>query len=180
VDVSPSGGGTIEINQTAPSSYPMTSTFKNGVSVRLEAVPASGYRFDNWSGDLSGSNTNPTTIVMSCSKNITANFSQIMHTLTMQVSNSGSTTPEAGTYSYSEGTAVNITATPDNGWQFDSWTGDVADPDLATTTVTIDSDKTLAANFSQVKPSWWLIGGITAGIIIIVVIIWLVVRRRAA
>jgi uncharacterized repeat protein (TIGR02543 family) len=128
----------------------MTSTFKNGVSVRLEAVPASGYRFDNWSGDLSGSNTNPTTIVMSCSKNITANFSQIMHTLTMQVSNSGSTTPEAGTYSYSEGTAVNITATPDSGWQFGGWTGDVTESSSSKTIVIINSAKTVTANFVQI------------------------------
>lgn len=179
MDVSPSGCGTVQIDQTAPSSYPVTSTFSNGASIRLEAVPASGYHFDNWSGDLV-STTNPTTIVIDCNKKITANFSQIIHTLTMQVSGSGSITPEVGNHGYGQGTVVDITATPDSGWRFDSWTGNVADPGLANTTVTMSSDKTVTANFSQVKPSWWLIGGITGGVIIIGMTIWVAVRRRAA
>ena len=179
MDVSPSDGGTVQIEQTAPSSYPVTSTFSNGVSIRVEAIPASGYLFSNWSGDLVGA-TNPTTIVIDCNKEITANFSQIMHTLTMQVSGGGSITPAAGNHSYGEGIVVSITATPDSGWQFDSWNGDVADPDLANTTVAMASDKTVTANFSQVKPGWWFIGGIIAAGIIIGVIIWLAVRRRTA
>jgi uncharacterized repeat protein (TIGR02543 family) len=178
VDVSPSGSGTVEVNETTPSSYPSTSTFSSGTSVQVRAVSAAGYRFDNWSGDLSGT-TNPTAIVISCNKTVTANFSQIMHTLTIQLSGSGSTTPERGIHSYSEGTIVNIIANADSGWQFDSWTGDVADPYSANTTVTIDSDKIATANFSQVKPSWWLISGITAGVIIIGMTIWLAFRRRA-
>ncbi len=79
--VSPSGNGTVKVEQTVPSSYPATFTFNNGTEVHLEAVPASGYLFDNWSGGLSGT-TNPTTIVIDCNKSITANFSQI----TIQVS----------------------------------------------------------------------------------------------
>jgi len=101
-----------------------------------------------------------------------------MHTLTIQVNGSGSTTPKVGNHSYEDGTIVSIIATSDSGWQFDSWTGDVADPDLVTTTVIIDSGKTVIANFSQVKPGWWLIGTIVAGVLIIGVIIWLVVRTR--
>jgi len=45
---------------------------------------------------------------------------------------------------------VSIASTPDSGWQFDSWTGDVADPDSASTTVAIKSDKTITVNFSQI------------------------------
>ena len=72
MDVSP--GGIVTVNQTAPSSYPSIHTFKSGTLVGLEAVPAFAYRFNNWSGDLSGT-TNPTTIVIDCNKNIAANFS---------------------------------------------------------------------------------------------------------
>ena len=106
MDVSPSGGGIVEIDQNAQSSYPASVTLTNIKTIRLEAVPAPGYRFNNWSGDLSGT-TNPTTIVTGCNKKITANFSQI-------------------------------------------------------------------------KPSWWLVGGIIAGVIIIGVIIWLKVRGGTA
>lgn len=179
MDVEPSAGGTIEVEQTAPSSYPTTLSFKNGTSVHLEAEPAPGYQFSNWSGGLSGT-ANPTTILINCNKKVTAHFSRIMYTLTMRVRGSGSATPTVGTHSYAEATVVTITATPDSGWQFDSWSGDVADPNSATTTVTIDSDKTFTANFSQVETSWWLVGGIIAGTIIIGVASWLAIRNRTA
>jgi hypothetical protein len=64
-------------------------------------------------------------------------------------SGGGSITPLVGTYSYTAGTIVDITATPDSGWQFTSWTGDVTDPYSATTNVTMNTDKTVTANFNQ-------------------------------
>lgn len=73
--VSPSSSGIVNIDQIAPSAYPSTFTFNEGESINLEAVPAPGYRFDSWSGALSGS-TNPVTIVMDCNKSITANFTR--------------------------------------------------------------------------------------------------------
>ena len=179
MDVGPGDGGTVKVIQTIPSSYPFTYTFDAGMNVRLEAVPAPGYIFNNWSGDLTSA-TSPTTIVIDCNKSITANFSQIMHTLTMQISGSGSTTPTVGTHDYGEGEVVSITATPDSGWQFDSWSGDVTDPDSVTTTLTTDSDKIVTANFSKAKTGWWLFGGIVTGAIIIGLIIWLAVRSRTA
>jgi hypothetical protein len=77
VVVSPDGGGAIQIDQVAPSFYPYDNAFDYGESINLEAVPAPGYRFDNWSGSLSGS-TNPVTVVMDCNKSITANFTREM------------------------------------------------------------------------------------------------------
>ncbi len=177
MDVSPSSGGIIKIDQTDASSYPVTSTFTNGTSVRLEAMPAPGFHFSNWSGDLSGS-ANRTTIVIDCNKKITASFSQITRTLTIQVSGAGDSTPPPGIHSYIDGSVVKITAIPDDGWQFDSWTGDAAEPGTASIAATLDSDKTLTANFSQVKPPWWLIGGIIAGVIVIAAIIWFAAGRR--
>ena len=75
MDVSPEGSGIVKVEQAAPSSYPFTYNFDSGTSVIVEAVPDSGYVFDGWSGDLSGSD-NPTTMVIDCNKSITANFSQ--------------------------------------------------------------------------------------------------------
>ncbi len=51
-------------------------------------------------------------------------------------------------HTYAEGTVVNISATPNPGYVFDHWTGDVADPNSASTTVTMDADKTVTANFA--------------------------------
>ena len=177
MDVSPGDGGTVKVNQTTSSSYPATYDFEKGAYVNLEAIPASGYLFNNWSGSLSG-NTSPTTIMIDCNKWITASFSQIVHTLTLQVSGSGSITPTVGTHDYSEGTVVSITATPDSGWQFNKWTGDVSNPNSAATIVTMDKDKTVTASFSQVV-SWPLVGGITGGLVLVGLLVVLFVRRRA-
>ena len=179
MDVSSDAGGIVEVNDTALSSYPAVSTFENNSFVYLEAIPASGFRFENWNGDLSG-NANPTTIMMDCSKKITANFSRTMNTLSMRVDGNGSTTPAAGNNSYEEGTVVSITATPDSGWRFNGWTGDVAEPDMAITTVTIDSNKTVIASFSRIILNWWLAEGITGGVAIIGVVLWLAIRSRAS
>jgi uncharacterized repeat protein (TIGR02543 family) len=77
VNVSPSGGGDIKVNGTAPASYPYAYTFAEGQVVGLEAVAASGYNFANWSGDLAGS-ANPANITMTSDKTVTANFSQLI------------------------------------------------------------------------------------------------------
>ena len=73
MDVNP-GNGIVMVNGNVPSSYPFTYTFDKGTKVNIEAVRTTGYRFKNWSGDLSGT-TNPTIIIISCNKSITANFS---------------------------------------------------------------------------------------------------------
>jgi uncharacterized repeat protein (TIGR02543 family) len=133
-----------------PTYYSYDYTFTNGESVQVEAVPASGYEFSNWSGSLDGED-NPATIEMTCAKSITANFSKskVVHTLTMQVNGNGSITPPAGSHGYDGGTVISIIATPDAGWRFVGWTGDVADGSSATAKLTMDSDRTVVANFSQ-------------------------------
>jgi len=128
-------------------------TYEEGTVVNINAIPASGWQFDNWSGGVSQPNSASTTVTMDSDKTVTANFSHIAeeYTLTMAVNGNGATTPAVGSHTYEEGTVVNINATPDDYWQFDGWTGDVADPSSDSTTVTIDSDKTVTANFSQTE-----------------------------
>jgi uncharacterized repeat protein (TIGR02543 family) len=74
VNVSPGGGGTVAVNGYTPSSYPYSKRFTQNTHVPLEAVPAPGYDFASWNGDLTGS-INPTSIQMTCSKSVTAHFS---------------------------------------------------------------------------------------------------------
>jgi uncharacterized repeat protein (TIGR02543 family) len=178
VTVSPTDYGTIVIDQTAVSSFPHTYNLEAGSPVKLEAVPASGYRFENWSGTLSGSE-NPTTIVMDCNKTITANFSLVVHTLTLELSGNGSITPGTGTYEYAEGTVVSLTATPRSGWQFDGWTGDVAEPSMAETTATMDSDKTVTAIFTErpIQVNWSLVGGVIGGLALLAMLVLVIVYR---
>jgi Divergent InlB B-repeat domain len=74
----------------------------------------------------------------------------ITHTLTLQVNGKGTTNPGVGDHTYIKGEVVNLSAVPERGWYFTDWTGDVADPKAATTMVTIDDNKIVAANFSKV------------------------------
>ena len=62
------------------------------------------------------------------------------------------TIPAIGVHSYAEGTEVHVTAIPAAGYVFDSWSGDVADPNSANTTVTVDADKTVTAHFADNTP----------------------------
>jgi uncharacterized repeat protein (TIGR01451 family)/uncharacterized repeat protein (TIGR02543 family) len=89
---------------------------------------------------------------MNDDETVTANFERIQHTLTMAVSPSGggTTTPPVGDHDYDAGTVVNITAAPAAGYEFVDWTGDVANPTSASTTVTMDDDKTVTANFERI------------------------------
>jgi uncharacterized repeat protein (TIGR02543 family) len=74
-------------------------------------------------------------------------------TLTVSPSATGTTSPSVGTHTYQENDEITITATPASGYIFSSWTGDVANPNSASTTVTMDNDKTVTANF-VVIPSY--------------------------
>ena len=69
--------------------------------------------------------------------------------LTINTKGKGNTSPEEGPYTYNEGETVNISASPDEGWEFSHWEGEVADSDSAETTVTMDEDKTVTAHFVE-------------------------------
>ncbi len=70
------------------------------------------------------------------------------HDLTMAVgTGSGTTTPAVGAHSYAEDTVVDITATPAVGYIFSNWTGGVTGT-TNPTTVTMNADKTVTANFT--------------------------------
>jgi PKD repeat protein len=63
------------VGQGSVTLDPPGGTYNEDTVVTLTANPSSGWQFDDWSGDLSGS-TNPTTITMNANKTVTANFSE--------------------------------------------------------------------------------------------------------
>lgn len=76
VDVGPSGGGDIKVQEPftwTPNSYPYIRTMALNNNLHLEAVPASGYYFVGWSGSLTG-NENPTDVKIDTDMEITAHF----------------------------------------------------------------------------------------------------------
>jgi len=63
----------------------------------------------------------------------------------------GSVTPASGSY-YASGTVVNLSAIPNTGYAFNSWTGNVANASNASTTVTMNAAQSVTANFSSASP----------------------------
>ena len=98
---------------------------------------------------MSGS-TNPATITIDADKTVTATFTQIQHTLTVNHTGNGSVSlnPAGGTYN--EGTSVTLTATADAGWEFAGWSGDLSGS-TNPATITIDADKTVTATFTRIQ-----------------------------
>jgi uncharacterized repeat protein (TIGR02543 family) len=123
--------------------------YVEGTIVNISATPDTGCQFEGWTGEVNDKNAASTSVIMDKDKNIIANFSCSTHTLTIEVQGKGSVTPSSGTHSYNKDTTVEITATPDNSYKFDGWTGNVENIDQAKTTVIMDSDKTIIANFSE-------------------------------
>ena len=67
---------TVNASNGSVSRSPDKAQYDDGEQVTLTANADSGYDFDNWSGDASGSNTS-ITVTMNSDKNITANFSAV-------------------------------------------------------------------------------------------------------
>jgi hypothetical protein len=76
-----------------------------------------------------------------------------VYNLNLQVHGSGTTTPPPGIYPANAGDIRYILAVPAPGNHFVNWTGDVADKNSASTSVILDSDQTVIANFAADAPS---------------------------
>ena len=124
--------------------------YMDGDEVTVLAVPETGSVFDHWTGDLAGER-NPTTVVMDRDKTVKAVFlvAPVTFTLTVtEVQGDGAVSPPPGTYVYAAGKQVTFLATPDLGWAFDRWQGDLAG-DANPTVVTMNEDQTVGAAFVQ-------------------------------
>jgi hypothetical protein len=130
--------GTVGKNPDSPA-------YDSSTVVQLTAVPAAGYSFTNWSGDLTGS-ANPANATINGNKTITANFTLNAYALTVTSAN-GTVTRDPDQASYSHGSTVQLTATPAEGYHFSSWSGDLtgtANP----ASMTMDGNKSITANFA--------------------------------
>jgi uncharacterized repeat protein (TIGR02543 family) len=111
----------------------------------LTAIPDSGFHFTEWSGSIADQ-VNPISIVMDSNKTIRANFEGNGYVLTVLAQN-GSVDVQPDQAIYAHGTTVTLTATPATGYHFIGWTGAAASV-LNPLVVTMDSDKTVTANFA--------------------------------
>lgn len=146
---SPAGGGT-----TNPAVG--AKIVKKGEVFVITALAADGHHFVNWTATanavIANTGSASSTATLSGDATITANFAANIN-LTMAVSGNGTTNPAVGAYAVDTATPIPITATPDADNRFVNWTvlgaGVIADPNSASTTVTLTGDATVTANFAK-------------------------------
>lgn len=134
----------------AGSVSPVDGEFDEGTKVEITATPNDGWLFDQWEGDLSGSE-NPSFLMMDSDKEITALFIKKMYPLTVTIEGEGtvreSVIQEKST-DYEHGTTVELTAQPDDGWEFTGWAGAIESTENPIQ-VTVEDPTEIMATFKK-------------------------------
>ena len=68
-------------------------TYNENSSVSITATPIAGYEFSGWTGNATG-NANPLSVTITGNVNITANFTQSIYSLTVNVEGEGTVSEE--------------------------------------------------------------------------------------
>ena len=143
----------IAMGTTTPA--PGTYTYQIGDTVTVSAIPSTGYRFDYWVLSLDTITDTVTTstftgvlpaFLSGSSISLVAYFSVNQYTLTMATSNTamGTTIPAPGTYAYTPGDTLTISAIPTTNCHFVQWSdGDTN----ATRSITVNDNVTYTAIF---------------------------------
>ncbi len=139
---------TVSASTTSPygSLQPEVTTVEEGGRVTITAIPVDGYQFDHWNIDQFG-DTNPATIIVSDSMNLIAHFRVAQYELVTSVEGKGTVDPKGSIYQIGE--EVTIKATPDEGWVFDHWEGDLEGQENPTS-IQITKNTTVKACFRQI------------------------------
>lgn len=142
---------TLSSNPAAGGSTDGEGAYASGASVTILATKNTGYTFVNWTDKTTGlvvSTSASYTFALTTNRSFVANFILNTYTLTVNASN-GTVTKNPSQTSYNHGTSVVLTATPNTGYVFTSWSGD-ASGSLNPLTVIMTSDKTITANFTAI------------------------------
>jgi len=135
---------TIAVNGSVTRS-PDKASFTHGETVTLTAAADTGYTFSGWSGDASGTSVS-TVLTMDGNKSVTAGFTINTYTLTLAATE-GSVTKSPDKASYTHGESVTLQATPSVGYNFVSWTGDLAGGSNPAALV-MNGNKSVTASFA--------------------------------
>ncbi len=139
VIANPTTGGSLSKSPNKPAYNPSEV-------VSVTATQAEGYIFSNWSGACTGNGA--CVVTMDDNKSVTAVFTPIEYSLTINITGNGLVTksPDIATYHY--GDVVQLTAVHDQDWSFSHWSGDLeglANP----ASITINGNKNVTATFLE-------------------------------
>jgi len=145
--ISVSGNGT-----TSPAAGTYQYSLNSVVNVTANAN--AGWRFSGWTGGVANPSLQSTTVTMNGDKTIAAVFVEAPDvTLVISVTGNGVTDPAPGAYQYPFNTVVALNANANAGWRFTDWTGGVANRYSQITTITMNDDKNISANFIESSTS---------------------------
>ncbi|MEF8874156.1 MAG: hypothetical protein V5A88_05740, partial [Candidatus Thermoplasmatota archaeon] len=165
---------------------PDQEEYEEGTEVTLEATPAEGWGFVEWTGtDQTGESI---TITMDEDKAITAVFEEVIteeYELEIKIKGEGEVSLEPDQDRFENGTDVILTAESAEGWKFVEWTGD-HEGTGEELWITIDENMTITAHFEEEggDEKGFLDGNIWLGVVIAVAALVLVgigilVKRQA-
>lgn len=166
----PSVVATPEPESPAPTQYTLTvsageggsvstegGTYDEGTEVTVTATPDEGYVFVRWEG--SDSTENSLTITLNSNESLNAVFELTpLYTLTVLSSEGGTVSTSGG--EYTEGTEIEIIATPNEGFSFTGWEG--IEESSSSVTVSVSSNATVTAIF-EVIPQFTVIVSASEG-----------------
>ena len=155
MSVDPTAGGTAT-DETKGSPY------AEGTIVKIEAEAKTGYQFVSWTapaGTFGYANAASTIFAMpGADVTVTANFVEVVEVYDLSMAanpvGGGTATDLFNASPYAAGTVVSIQAVAATGYRFVNWTGDVNtidDVKDAETTITMDGDYYIIANFEEIQ-----------------------------
>ncbi|TVQ67535.1 MAG: hypothetical protein EA363_12260 [Balneolaceae bacterium] len=151
------GEGTVaeKVVQQKSTEYPIETV------VKLTPVPAEGWHFLEWDGDLKGSEA-PETITITDETNVTAIFERNIYQLKVSVQGKGTVEEriirQKTVSDYPFETVIELTPLAQNNWYFHEWGGDIGGYE-APKLITMTGDKNVSALF---EPMIKIFGGTRA------------------
>jgi hypothetical protein len=143
-NVTPSGGGKISISPQEPN-------YVEGTQVTLTPEPNENWVFKQWEGDATGSTT-PLQLTMTANKNVVGVFVKRDYPLNIKIEGEGTVeekiVPNPSGREYPHGTTVELIPKPKEGWEFDSWSGDLTGNENPKR-ITVDKQKNVTAKFKE-------------------------------
>jgi len=140
--VNPLNSGTVVLT-------PQGNTYVAGTTITLTAVPATGYHFVNWSGEVMDS-TNPVMVTVKGNITVTANFEINKYSITASAGSNGYISP-SGSVTVNYGDSKTFTITPNPGYKIKDIKVDGTSVGAVSTYTfsNITSDHTISALFEK-------------------------------
>ncbi|HRW09127.1 MAG TPA: hypothetical protein P5121_28675 [Caldilineaceae bacterium] len=140
---------TLVSGEGAVTRSPLGPQYPDGTTVTVTATAGIGWRFAGWEG-IAGT-SNPTTVIMTKNRVITATFVPIHHVVATAAVGNGKVTRSPDMADYPHGTVVTLIAEAAPGWLFAGWQGDGSGSQPALV-LTVDRDLQLTATFVAQAP----------------------------